>query len=649
MRRGRISIAYWLLVLVLLVSQGTAYAEPSGTILAPIGERKQGEAFTIQGTTGLPELIVQILRPNQTILEMDQLTKEQFLFGKTVTLPADATVGVYTVKAGAGSEAAVRDFNVVARNGDGEPGTEPGTEPEPQPALELSAIGSVEAGGAMRILGTTNQLALLWRVLAPDGTLLHEQAITGAELEQGYVYTIPADAVNGVYTLKVGNDRVSRQFTFQVTRNDTGTPGGRPPGGSSRNHSSRGSADISAPAKPEPQQDGSVALLLQPQGPPDTAGMVQVIVTQEIIDQAMAELKAGALKLRIEAAPKDGAKAYAFQLPAGVLHENSMDLQIELLTELASVSFRDSLFRQSVTSEAQTISITIRKAQMNALSQGVAAANGTRPEVMVQAALDGQAINWLRLDSPVVAIPYTPSAAELAVPDGITVWSIDRSGDPSPVPSGHYDSYSGKVIFRAAHPGHYAVVYVTKTFTDLSGYAWAEKPIRALAAKGILMGITPETFAPEASIQRADFVLLLVRTLELSAPFEDNFDDVRPGAYYYEALGIARALGVTDGAGNNHFQPDRLISRQEMMTLTERALHTAGLLAESRGTDTRVELKAFADASQVADYAASSVAALIREGLIEGSGGSLRPQDNTSRAETAVMLYRIVQHIAGGM
>jgi len=121
-RRGRISIAYWLLVLVLLVSQGTAYAEPSGTILAPIGERKQGEAFTIQGTTGLPELIVQILRPNQTILEMDQLTKEQFLFGKTVTLPADAPVGVYTVKAGAGSEAAVRDFNVVARNGDGRAG-----------------------------------------------------------------------------------------------------------------------------------------------------------------------------------------------------------------------------------------------------------------------------------------------------------------------------------------------------------------------------------------------------------------------------------------------------------------------------------------------------------------------------------------------
>jgi len=60
---------------------------------------------------------------------------------------------------------------------------EPGTEPKPQPALELSAISSVEAGGALRIQGTTNQLALLWRVLAPDGTLLHEQAITGAELE----------------------------------------------------------------------------------------------------------------------------------------------------------------------------------------------------------------------------------------------------------------------------------------------------------------------------------------------------------------------------------------------------------------------------------------------------------------------------------
>ncbi|ULL15151.1 S-layer homology domain-containing protein [Paenibacillus sp. H1-7] len=644
MRRGRTRLAYLLLVLILLASAGSAYAEPSGTVLAAIGEQKQGEAFIIQGTTGLPELIVQVLRPNQSILEMDQLTKEQFQIGKTLTLPADAPVGIYTVKAGVGSEAAVMAFKVVAGDHGGEPG--PGPEPQPQPALELSPIGAVEAGRTIRIQGTTNQLVLLWRLFAPDGTLLKELAITRGELEQGYAYTIPADAVSGVYTLKVGNGSVSGQLTIQVTRNDTGTPGDRPSEGSRRN---RSSVTVPTPVKPEPQQDGSVALLMQPQGPPDAAGAVQVAVTQEAIDQAVAQLQAGALRLRIEAAPMDGAKAYAFHLPAGVLVEKIKGLQIELRTEFAGVTVQDSLFRQSETAGAQTVSLTIGQAQMNALSPEAAAAIGTRPAILVRTSLDGKAVDWPNREAPVVAIPYTPSAAELADPNGITVWSIDRSGQPSPVPSGHYDKASGKVIFRAALPGHYAVVHVTKTFTDLTGYAWAEKPIRALAAKGILMGVAPATFAPEAPIKRADFVLLLVRTLELQAPFKDSFDDVRPEAYYYEALGTARVLGISDGAGDNRFQPERPISRQEMMTLTVRALHTAGLFAESSGTDARSELQAFADSSQVADYAASSVAALIREGLIEGSGGSLHPQDSTSRAETAVMLYRIVQHIAGGM
>lgn len=642
-RRGRIRIAYLLLVLILLASAGTAYAEPSGTVLAAISERKPGEAFTIQGTTGLPELIVQVLRPNQSILIMDQITKDQFQKGIMVALPVDAPVGVYTVKAGVGSEAAMRAFEVIIGDNGGQP------EPQPQPELEVSPIGAVEAGSTIRIQGTTNQSALQWRLFAPDGMLLKEQTITRGELEQGYAYTISANAVSGLYTLKVGNDSVSRQLTFQVTRNDTGTPEVRPPGGSGRNHSSQGSADIPAPVKPELQRDGTFALLLQPQGPPDAAGTVRVVVTKEAIDQALAQLQAGAWKLRIEAAPKEGAKAYTFQLPAGVLIENSKDMQIELLTELAGVTVRGGLFRESETPGGQTVAVTIGRARMNALSPEVAAVIGAHPAIMVQAELDGEAIDWSNREAPIVTIPYTPSAVELADPDGITVWSIDPTGHPSPVPNGHYDSVSGKVFFRAAHPGHYAVVHVTKTFNDLTGYAWAEKPIRALAAKGILTGISPEAFAPEAPIKRADFVLLLIRSLELSASFKESFDDARPGAYYYEALGTARALGITDGAGDNRFQPERSISRQEMMTLTVRALHAAGLLAESSGADVRGELQAFTDASQVADYAASSVAALVREGLIEGSGDSLRPKDSTSRAETAVMLYRIIQHIAGGM
>jgi hypothetical protein len=43
----------------------------------------------------------------------------------------------------------------------------------------------------------------------------------------------------------------------------------------------------------------------------------------------------------------------------------------------------------------------------------------------------------------------------------------------------------------------------------------------------------------------------------------------------------------------------------------------------------------------VADYAADSIAALVKEGLIVGGGGKVNPLGNTTRAEAAVFLYRI--------
>jgi len=60
--------------------------------------------------------------------------------------------------------------------------------------------------------------------------------------------------------------------------------------------------------------------------------------------------------------------------------------------------------------------------------------------------------------------------------------------------------------------------------------------------------------------------------LGLTVSFEGNFEDVKPGAYYYEAIGVAKKLGIATGSGNNQFKPQESISRQDMMVLTARAL-----------------------------------------------------------------------------
>ncbi|ANY70025.1 hypothetical protein BBD42_28620 [Paenibacillus sp. BIHB 4019] len=180
----------------------------------------------------------------------------------------------------------------------------------------------------------------------------------------------------------------------------------------------------------------------------------------------------------------------------------------------------------------------------------------------------------------------------------------------------------------------------SSVFTDLSGYAWAEEAIRALAQHGIIKGTSETTFEPGQGVTRAEFVTLIVRALKLKATVTDNFDDVSKDAYYYEALGIAKQLGMTLGSGANEFQPNHKISRQDMMVLVSRALKIAGI--ETRNGN-ESDLNGYSDKGNIASYAAEAVAALVSEGIVKGSGsGKINPQGSTTRAEAAVILYRVL-------
>ena len=237
-----------------------------------------------------------------------------------------------------------------------------------------------------------------------------------------------------------------------------------------------------------------------------------------------------------------------------------------------------------------------------------------------------------------MSIPYTPTAAELANPESIVVWYIAGGGNAVTVPSGRYDPATGLVTFTITHFSNYAVVYATKTFDDLASAEWARKPIEVLASKGILRGISETEYAPGTNITRADFLCFLIRALGVDAKFHGNFDDIDNGAYYYRETGIARKLGITGGTGDNKFNPDESITRQDMMVLTERALR---MLNRLKAQGTASDLDMFSDRFLIADYAVDGVASVVKEGLIVGNGDKINPLGNTTRAEAAVFLYRI--------
>ena len=337
--------------------------------------------------------------------------------------------------------------------------------------------------------------------------------------------------------------------------------------------------------------------------------------------------------------PITGVNDYTLQLPASTLSGSQGGGTLTLSTGSGSITLPGNMLSGTGLGNTGNIGITMSQGDKSQLTDDVREALGNRPLVQLSLTVDGKQAEWNNPAAPVtVSIPYTPTAAELADPEHITVWYIDGSGNVVTVPSGRYDPATGTVTFTTTHFSHYAVVYVQKTFGDLMAVDWARDQIQVLASKGIVRGLSDNEYAPQKNITRADFLYSLVRTLNVDAKTGGNFEDIDPGAYYYTELAIAKKLGITTGTGNNKFNPDAGITRQDMMTLTERAMRMLNKLQTQGSAE---DLEQFSDRGLVASYAVDSVASVVKEGLIIGSGDKINPLGNTTRAESAVFLYRI--------
>lgn len=177
-------------------------------------------------------------------------------------------------------------------------------------------------------------------------------------------------------------------------------------------------------------------------------------------------------------------------------------------------------------------------------------------------------------------------------------------------------------------------------FTDLGGVPWAKNAIERLAAAGIIKGSSATTFSPHAAISRADYMTLLVRTLGLTGQVTENFADVAPGDYYYQTVGLAKQQGITNGVGQNRFDPRSQITRQDMMAMTYRALCAVGKVDANRAVDPEVLLP-YLDAADIAGYAKDAAAFMVGMGYIKGSGQTISPLNQTTRAEAAVLIDRL--------
>jgi len=198
---------------------------------------------------------------------------------------------------------------------------------------------------------------------------------------------------------------------------------------------------------------------------------------------------------------------------------------------------------------------------------------------------------------------------------------------------------------------------------DARGH-WAAGTIAKWTELGLLTGYPDGTVRPDRPLTRAEFVRI-VNTLfglsagtgggsgtgsgggssadsgaSLGAGLDTTFADVAPDAWYAADVAAARKAGYIEGYPDGRFLPDRPISREEAAHILARLFRLNAV------SDAKTALGAFADAGDVAAYAASALAAMAEKGYLQGfSDRTLRPKQPLTRAEAVALVDRIVPNV----
>ncbi|WP_438351673.1 S-layer homology domain-containing protein [Paenibacillus sp. FA6] len=187
----------------------------------------------------------------------------------------------------------------------------------------------------------------------------------------------------------------------------------------------------------------------------------------------------------------------------------------------------------------------------------------------------------------------------------------------------------------------YTIVEHHQTFNDIGGH-WAKSEIELLASKLVIKGMTDTTYKPDNSMTRAEIASLLVRALGLKEQTTAQFTDVASNQWYAGAVGAAVKAGLVTGVGNELFDPNANITREEMVVMISRALHMAD---KDVAVDVPLLLK-FNDHKKISNWAEEQVSQVLKAGIINGNTvNTFAPKDDVTRAEAAVMLQRFLKYV----
>ncbi len=220
----------------------------------------------------------------------------------------------------------------------------------------------------------------------------------------------------------------------------------------------------------------------------------------------------------------------------------------------------------------------------------------------------------------------TPKVDENKPDDTITEDKNQHSGSTAP------DKQNEDIVENEAE-----IVPIWKNpFDDVKADDWFYEGVRFVNEQGLMSGVETRVFAPQSTLTRAMLVTILHRLDGSPESMTFGFSDVSRKMWYTKSIDWAASYGIVNGVGNNKFEPDTAITREQIAVLLFNYTKY-----KKMDISQRKDLIAFRDSDKVSEWAKTSLEWAVASGLISGKNDNmLDPLGNATRAEFSVIMER---------
>ncbi|QJD84735.1 S-layer homology domain-containing protein [Cohnella herbarum] len=223
---------------------------------------------------------------------------------------------------------------------------------------------------------------------------------------------------------------------------------------------------------------------------------------------------------------------------------------------------------------------------------------------------------------------------------------VNKIGKPQLLFSSSYDS--NMLMFSRNSLSTYGVGYLAPApaFMDTAKH-WAKDNIDYVISRGLISGTGATTFSPDTAIARADFLMALgmlsgADMNEYKYKYkQSSFTDVSSTSAAMPYIEWAVQNRIVQGIGNNKFDPDSPITREQMaVMMVSYAQATGYKLPVNRQAVT------FADDAIISLWAKEAVKAILQTGVVNGKDNNLYdPAGKATRAEASTILRRFMEFV----